>query len=118
MPLRIMISLLYLKHAFNESDEALLAESALQAGFAARINQIAGPMRKAHIYDQGSEMARHKELAELVKVQIYFCDPHGPWQRGSCEKHQRLAAPQRAYCIHQQRTRGTRTSSCATPWVV
>ncbi len=61
------------------------AESALEA-FSAKLNQIAEPMRKTLTYDQGKEMSCHKELAQHAKVQIYFCDPHSPWQRGSCEK--------------------------------
>ncbi|WP_415842459.1 IS30 family transposase, partial [Paracidovorax anthurii] len=36
-------------------------------------------------YDQGREMARHRELARDTNMRVYFCDPHSPWQRGSCE---------------------------------
>ena len=36
-------------------------------------------------YDQGKEMARHKELAALTGLRVYFADPHAPWQRGSNE---------------------------------
>lgn len=30
-------------------------------------------------------MARHAELTAQTGVKVYFCDPHSPWQRGSCE---------------------------------
>lgn len=60
------------------------AESALVA-FTAKLNQIAAPMRQTLTYDQGREMARHQELARATGMRVYFCDPHSPWQKGSCE---------------------------------
>lgn len=60
------------------------AESAL-AAFTAKLNQIAQPLRKTLTYDQGREMARHRELARATNMRVYFCEPHSPWQRGSCE---------------------------------
>jgi IS30 family transposase len=30
-------------------------------------------------------MACHRELARNTNMRVYFCDPHSPWQRGSCE---------------------------------
>ena len=60
------------------------AESAL-AAFTAKLNQVAAPMRQTLTYDQGKEMACHRELAKATNMRVYFCDPHSPWQRGSCE---------------------------------
>ena len=60
------------------------AESAL-AAFTAKLNQIAAPLRQTLTYDQGKEMAYHRELAKRTNIKVYFCDPHSPWQRGSCE---------------------------------
>ncbi|QXL83200.1 IS30 family transposase [Comamonas sp. NLF-1-9] len=60
------------------------AASALQA-FTDKLQSIAEPMRKTLTYDQGKEMARHGELTQATGVKVYFCDPHSPWQRGSCE---------------------------------
>ena len=42
-------------------------------------------MRQSFTYDQGKEMSRHQQLALNTGVRVYFCDPHSPWQRGTCE---------------------------------
>jgi IS30 family transposase len=34
-------------------------------------------------WDQGGEMARHVELKIAAGIEVYFCDPHSPWQRPS-----------------------------------
>lgn len=60
------------------------AEAAL-AAFTAKLNAIAAPMRQTLTYDQGKELARHQALARATNMRVYFCDPHSPWQRGSCE---------------------------------
>ena len=60
------------------------AANVLQA-FTDKLLSIAQPMRRTLTYDQGREMARHKELTANTGVAVYFCDPHSPWQRGSNE---------------------------------
>ena len=37
---------------------------------------------KTITFDQGSEFARYKGLEKSKKCQVYFCNPHSPWQRG------------------------------------
>lgn len=60
------------------------AAHVLQA-FSDKLNSIAQPMRQTLTYDQGREMALHKQLTQQTGVAVYFCDPHSPWQRGSNE---------------------------------
>src|SRR4051812_49616890 len=50
-------------------------------GFAAGLLAVPAPLRLTLTY--GKEMARHKELAALTGLRVYFADPHAPWQRGS-----------------------------------
>src|SRR3954467_13781359 len=51
--------------------------------FAAGLLAVPAPLRLTLTY--GKEMARHKELAALTGLRVYFADPHAPWQRGSNE---------------------------------
>lgn len=37
-------------------------------------------LRKTLTYDRGREMAQHKQLEQNLDIEIYFCDPHSPWQ--------------------------------------
>ena len=60
------------------------AANVLQA-FTDKLLSIAQPMRLSMTYDQGREMAMHKELSKRTGIAVYFCDPHSPWQRGSNE---------------------------------
>jgi transposase, IS30 family len=42
-------------------------------------------LRKSLTWDQGKELSRHKQVAEVTGLKVYFCDPHSPWQRATNE---------------------------------
>ncbi len=54
-------------------------------GFHRRLKSIPESLRKTMTYDQGSEMALHETLSKRLHMDIFFCDAHSPWQRGSNE---------------------------------
>ena len=54
-------------------------------GFTRRLKSVPESLRKTMTYDQGKEMALHQTLSANLNIDIFFCDPHSPWQRGSNE---------------------------------
>ncbi len=57
----------------------------VREAFQRRLKRIPEPLRKSLTYDQGKEMAEHEKLARNLKINVYFADPHSPWQRGICK---------------------------------
>jgi IS30 family transposase len=53
--------------------------------FTRQMKQLPTALRKSMTYNSGSKMTCHPELARHLKIDIWFCDPHAPWQRGSNE---------------------------------
>ena len=60
------------------------AESA-RHGFTRKLTHVPAPLRKTLTYDRGKEMAEHERLAHRLSIQVFFADPHSPWQRGTNE---------------------------------
>jgi IS30 family transposase len=64
--------------------DAPTADAALEA-MTRELSRMAPALLKTMTHDQGSEMATHAELTARTGMNIYFADPHSPWQRGSNE---------------------------------
>ncbi len=62
-------------HTAEQVRDALLAS----------ITTLPAHLRGSLTWDQGSEMAAHKQITLATDMQVYFCDPASPWQRGSNE---------------------------------
>ena len=114
-----------IKGAFNRSSVGTLAErktrfvglckmegntaaAALEA-FSRQMKRLPREVRRSMTYDRGSEMACHPELARRLKIDIWFCDPHAPWQRGSNENTNGL--------LRQFMPKGTDLSEASQTWL-
>ncbi len=60
------------------------AQSVREA-FTRKLAEIPMALRLSLTYDQGKEMTQHKTLSADLGLKVYFCHPHSPWERGTCE---------------------------------
>ena len=67
--------------ALPEGTEAERVADAL----AASITTLPAQLRRSLTWDQGHEMSEHRRFSVETGVEVYFCDPRSPWQRGSNE---------------------------------
>ena len=71
------VMLLHLPHGHGAE---AVAEAMVEA-----MSRLPEQLRKTLTWDQGKEMGNHAQIAAATDLDIYFCDPHSPWQRGSNE---------------------------------
>jgi IS30 family transposase len=71
------VILLHLPHGRTAED--------VRAALTRQISKLPAELRRTLTWDQGKEMASHVRFATDTHMQVYFCDPHSPWQRGSNE---------------------------------
>ena len=63
----------------NKTTDAVIAALTHQ------IQQLPEQLKRSLTWDRGLEMAKHKQFTVDTGVQVYFCDPQSPWQRGTNE---------------------------------
>ena len=60
------------------------AQAALE-GFTRQMKKLPAFMRESLTYDRGTELTCYEELMQRLNIDVWFADPHAPWQRGSNE---------------------------------
>ena len=58
---------------------------AVVAALRRHVRKLPATLRRSLTQDRGLEMVKHKAFTVATDVQVYFCDPQSPWQRGSNE---------------------------------
>ena len=58
---------------------------AVVAALSQHVRKLPAALKRSLTWDRGLEMAKHKDFTVATDVQVYFCDPQSPWQRGTNE---------------------------------
>src|SRR5450755_4527536 len=58
---------------------------AVVAALTQHVRKLPATLKRSLTWDRGLEMAKHKDFTVATDVQVYFCDPQSPWQRGTNE---------------------------------
>jgi IS30 family transposase len=58
---------------------------AVVAALSQHVRKLPATLKRSLTWDRGLEMAKHKKFTVATNVQVYFCDPQSPWQRGTNE---------------------------------
>ena len=58
---------------------------AVVAALSQHVRKLPSALKRSLTWDRGMEMAKHKDFTVATDVQVYFCDPQSPWQRGTNE---------------------------------
>ena len=102
---------------------------AVREAIAGSMRKLPEKLRQSLTWDQGAEMAQHASLRIDTGLEIYFCDPKSPWQRGSNENTNGLlrqyfpkgtdlsrhTAKELDAVAHAINTRPRKTLGCKTP---
>ena len=54
-------------------------------GLIGKLADLPAVLKGSLTWDQGTEMTRHIEIAAMTGIDVYFADPHSPWQRATNE---------------------------------
>ena len=68
----------------------LASHCAIRSFHLKEVKKLPEGVMESLTWDRGGEMAQHKRFTVHTDVQMYFCDPCSPWQRGSNENTNRL----------------------------
>ena len=81
--------------------------TAVTDGLSREMGQLPDHLRRSLTWDRGMELANHQVVTANTGLEVYFADPHSPWQRGTNENTNRL--------LRQYFPKGTSMASLTQP---